>query len=272
MKWVKSAYSFLSSNGFYNSLVFLFVASVLFSNLEFLNKNKNLEINLQNFKLEMKSFEALLNEERDFRQFIEERHQAEISGLIEKYSILEESIDPQNFRWAKIKKVRAAVQQTIKDFGYVAPANTSEITQYASSVVDYSEKYDVPIPLILSMTRKESAFNPRAKSHAGAMGIIQVMPSTARDISIELGVRHYSMYKIHDNVRFGVYYIMKMLDIFDGDVNLAVAAYNAGPTYVKKVISGEYSSYPRETKTYVNMILGDEENEGFIKYYEGMGL
>ena len=198
--------------------------------------------------------------------------EGELKKKTEKISIIEESVDPKNFRWAKIKKVRAAVQQTIKDHKYKQHLSTQDLTTYASAVVDWSEQYDVSIPLILAMTRQESAFNALAVSHAGAQGIIQVMPSTAKEIAYELGVRNYNMLHVRDNIRFGTYYIMKMLNEFEGDVSLAVRAYNAGPTYVRKVIGGEYEDYPKETRHYVTAIMGTEQVDGFIKYYQKMGL
>jgi len=104
---------------------------------------------------------------------------------------------------------------------------------------------------------------------------MQVMPSTAREIASDLGYRHYSLYKIRDNVMFGVYYIMKMLDEFEkykDKVSLAVKAYNCGPTYTKKVIAGEYKDYPSETREYELKILGSEVEDGFIHYYQNLGL
>lgn len=203
---------------------------------------------------------------------LEELQSTSTQKLTEKLEIVEESIDPKDARWAKVKQVRKAVKKTMDEFGYSKSMTTHDITRYSGAVVDWSEQYDVSIPLVLAMTRRESAFNPKAKSHAGAIGLIQIMPATAREIAGDLGVRHFSMYKINDNVRFGVYYIMKMMDEFEGNVNLAVRAYNCGPTYTRKVVSGEYKDFPSETKEYVRKILGDEETVGFVKYYEDMGL
>ncbi len=197
-------------------------------------------------------------------------------------SIVEESLDPANTRWAKIKQVREAVRKTLEDFRYRKRMSTTQITTYASAVVDASERFDVPISLVLAMTCRESAFDPKAKSFAGARGLIQIIPSTAREIAGDLGIRHYSMFKIRDNVKFGVYYIMKMLDEFDGDRALAVRAYNCGPTCVHKVLAGEWRDYPEETREYAQKILGEEEchspalscapSDALIHYYEKMGL
>jgi soluble lytic murein transglycosylase-like protein len=190
----------------------------------------------------------------------------------EQIKIIENSLDPTNTRWAKIKQIRLSVKSVIEEKRYRLCFNTVELTAYASAVFDFSEQYDVPIALILAMTERESAFCPKAKSTVGAVGLIQIMPNTAKEISFDLGIRHYDLYKIRDNVHFGVYYIMKMLDEFSGDVTLAVRAYNCGPTYVHKVEGMQYSGYPAETQEYVKRILGDESFEGYVRYYEKAGL
>lgn len=203
-----------------------------------------------------------------------------LSKIEEKISLIESSIDPKNFRWAKILRVRKAVQETIVDFGYPVSMNTSHLTGYAASVVDWSERYDVPISLILAITRRESAFNPKATSGAKAQGLMQIIPSTAEDIALQVGQNHYSMYKIEDNVRFGVYYLMSLLDRYDRNLERTLQAYNCGPTCLSRVESGEYLNFPEETVNYVRAILSDCYKmgsdkcavKGFMKYYQEKGL
>jgi hypothetical protein len=199
----------------------------------------------------------------------------------EKIGINTASISPKNFRWVKIKKVRDAVNKTIEEFKYNRFMNTKELTEYATSVVDYSEKYDVPISLILAMTRKESAFNPKAVSSAKAKGIMQIIPNTAEQIASEIGKRHFNMFKISDNVRFAAYYIMTLMDRYNRNFETVLQAYNCGPTCVNRVKSRQYKKFPEETEIYVRMILtscvresidGLCEHKGFKKYYEDMGL
>jgi soluble lytic murein transglycosylase len=198
----------------------------------------------------------------------------------EKLSVIEESIDPQKTRWVKIKKVRKTVQETIDRHGYKNVPNVIGLTTYAASVVDYSERYDVPIALILAVTKRESAFNPRAVSHANAKGLMQIIPTTAQEIAGDVGVRHYSLFKIRDNVQFGTWYLRKMMDYFDGDVSLAVRAYNCGPTCVNRILAGEwskfkcvwsdnsmtYEDYPCETTKYEEMVMR------WMKEYEIQGF
>jgi hypothetical protein len=191
--------------------------------------------------------------------------------------ILRASIDPSNFRWEKIKRVRKAVQDTIADFGYAVHMNTQQITDYATAVVDFGEAYDVPMSLILAVTRKESGFNYRAVSSAHAEGLMQMIPATAETVSADVRQSHYSMFKIKDSVRFGSYYLMTLLDRYERNTERALQAYNCGPTCVSRVLSGQYENFPTETQNYTRMILSDCADEeckikGFLKYYQDKGL
>lgn len=173
----------------------------------------------------------------------------------EQISILDESISPNDKRWAKIKKVRQAVINKIKENGYVKIPDINGLTTYASSVVEYSEQYDVPVPLILAVTQQESAFNPLALSPAGAQGLMQLMPDTARECASDINKNFFSIFKIRDNVQLGTWYLYRMLNLFEGNTELAVRAYNAGPVYVKRVLSGELNNFPRETIEYHKKVM-----------------
>lgn len=199
--------------------------------------------------------------------------QDELKRANHRIHILEESLDPEASRWARTKLVRDAVRKTAEENKYIYPfKRTEDLTKYAGAVVRWADEYDVPVALVVAVTRKESAFRLGLESHAGALGPMQVMPTTGSDIAAELGIRHYNLHKIEDSVRFGTFYLSKMLDEFGRDVELAVRAYNCGPRYVHGILSGQFQRYPSETDDYAKWIVGDEENEGFIKYYEKMGL
>jgi len=179
----------------------------------------------------------------------------------EKISILDESVHAKDKRWATIKKVRDAIEKTTENQPPIL-----ELTQIASSVVDYADMYDVSINLILAVIKRESNYNSRAISHAKANGLMQIMPETGKEIAADIGKRRYSSFNIRDNIRFGTYYLRSMLDRFDGDIGLAVRAYNCGPTYTERVIAGEYQTYPQETIDYLDAVLK------WKKEYENLGL
>ena len=107
-------------------------------------------------------------------------------------------------------------------------------------------RYGLDPELVAAVIWMESGGNPTAVSRKGAKGLMQLMPETAQ----ELGVKHVLDPK--QNVEGGVRYLRTMLDSHGGDLSLALAAYNAGPTVVKK-----YAGVPpyRETQDYIQNIL-----------------
>lgn len=105
-------------------------------------------------------------------------------------------------------------------------------------------EHDVDANLVRAVIKVESAYKPRARSHKGAMGLMQLMPATAR----EYGVRN--AYDPAENINAGVRHLRSLLDRFD--LRLAVAAYNAGAGAVERF--GGIPPY-RETREYVRKVL-----------------
>ncbi len=102
--------------------------------------------------------------------------------------------------------------------------------------------YGVPKDLLKAIAKAESDFNPNATSGAGAQGIMQLMPATARSLGVT------DSYDPYQNIMGGAKYISQMLDSFGGNITMALAAYNAGPNNVIK-----YGGVPpfKETQNYV---------------------
>ena len=113
-------------------------------------------------------------------------------------------------------------------------------------ITEHALARDLDPKLVEALIRVESAFNTRAVSNKGAMGLMQLMPGTA----LELGVE--DAFDVEENLRGGTAYLRQMLDRFRGDVTLALAGYNAGPGAVEK-----YQGIPpyRETTDYVRRVL-----------------
>lgn len=129
-------------------------------------------------------------------------------------------------------------------------ANTqvSSKSQILNVVSQISKKYDVDEKLVQALIKQESGFNPKAKSKSGAIGLMQLMPATAKNLGVK------DPYNTVQNVEGGVKYLKSMLNKYNGNVILALAAYNAGPGAVDK-----YSGVPpyKETQNYVKNILSN---------------
>lgn len=107
---------------------------------------------------------------------------------------------------------------------------------YSALYRSESDRYRVPVSLLKSLTRQESAFNLNAVSSSNAMGLMQMIPPTAEEISKKLGLNieiPYDMFRPQVNIPMGTYYVAKMLEQFQGNIPFALAAYNAGPYRLK---------------------------------------
>ena len=127
-----------------------------------------------------------------------------------------------------------------------APVKTSGDENVDSLIAQAAEKYGIPVNLLHAIAQTESGYNQGAKSEAGAIGMMQLMPETAAGLGVDPN-------DLAGNIEGGAKYLREMLDTFDGDVEKAVAAYNAGPNAVK-----EHGGIPpfEETQDYVNKVMG----------------
>lgn len=149
----------------------------------------------------------------------------------------------------KMKESETSYSSSTASSGHVKGGNiSSKAADYDPIVKEASQKYGVDEKFIKAIIQQESGFNPNATSAVGAMGMMQLMPGTAKD----LGVRN--AYDARDNIMGGVKYIKQQLDRFGGDKRKALAAYNAGPGAVMKF--GGIPPY-RETQNYVKSIMGN---------------
>ncbi len=128
----------------------------------------------------------------------------------------------------------------------LSPPEAPQPPPYHGYILRASEEYEVEPALIRAVIMVESSYNPRAVSNRGAKGLMQLMPITAKWLGVE------DAFNPELNIDGGVRYLKQLLDRFDGNVELALAAYNAGSRYVLK-----YNGVPpfRATRIYIKKVL-----------------
>lgn len=143
---------------------------------------------------------------------------------------------------SEVVRTDAAETQVVR-VRHESPVRAYDYSQYVSRV---ASKYDLEPGLIRAVIRTESNGDRSAVSKKGAMGLMQLMPSTADDMNVA------HPFDPEENIEGGTRYLKYLLERFDGDLTLALAAYNAGPSAVEK-----YGGVPpiRETRQYVKRVL-----------------
>jgi soluble lytic murein transglycosylase-like protein len=143
-----------------------------------------------------------------------------------------------------LRSIRKIVTRSFGDTVFNSNARLDAgVPPYLQAMIsDAARTHGVDPRLVAAVARRESAFNPNATSRVGAAGIMQLMPATAKYLGVS------DLYDARQNVYAGARYLRTLLDTFDGDLDLTLAAYNAGPGAVQK-----YKGVPpfNETRAYV---------------------
>jgi soluble lytic murein transglycosylase-like protein len=175
----------------------------------------------------------------DDLQALEQNFSDLIAGLTKQFAALEKT-----FMQAMRNVVKDARTAATPATG--APTGSPRPTKFAGAIAQAARRHELDPALLTAVVGQESGFRQRAISSAGAMGLMQLMPETAR----ELGVR--DPFDPAQNLDGGAKYLRGLIDRYHGRLDLALAAYNAGPGAVDR-----YGGVPpyRETQSYVSNIL-----------------
>jgi soluble lytic murein transglycosylase-like protein len=144
---------------------------------------------------------------------------------------------------AQAKSYAVPTAQTVRATRWAAPERSRA---YDEIISEHARLNSVRADLVRAVMQVESAFNPAARSPKGALGLMQLMPATIRQYNVR------NPFDPADNVRAGVAYLRDLLDRYENNEELALAAYNAGPGAVDKY--GETVPPYRETRNYVAQI------------------
>jgi len=139
-----------------------------------------------------------------------------------------------------------------------SPNKTYAIQKF---LVDEANRQQIDPALALAIAKVESDFNPRALSHAGAKGIMQIMPATAEGV---YGVSRNQLFDAKTNITLGISFIKKLLTRYDQRADIALSHYNGGSAVRDK--SGRLSVIPA-TRKYVNKVLSAQEHFKYKAYH-----
>lgn len=148
--------------------------------------------------------------------------------------------------------IREPEDYASKGANYVSYSHIRDTTRYDRLIREYSKKYQVDFALVKAVIRAESGFNPYAVSRKGARGLMQLMPETAQRMNVS------NIHSPRDNIEGGVRYLKYLLYLFNNDLHLSLAAYNAGENLVSQL--GSIPPY-RETVDYVQRVMN------YYQYY-----
>jgi hypothetical protein len=159
------------------------------------------------------------------------------------FTNLPQSADCQVFRH---KPPRVGPVHNSTRAGKKSPSIPSSAAPFTALINHFASRFDLDPHLVAAIIQAESNFDPKAVSARGAQGLMQLMPDTARDLMVQ------DPFDPAQNIEGGTRYLRSLLDTFEGDLTLSIAAYNAGPTVVGEI--RKVPPYP-ETRTYVQRVL-----------------
>jgi soluble lytic murein transglycosylase len=132
--------------------------------------------------------------------------------------------------------------------------------EYEDLIIKYSRQYAVEPSLTAAVIYTESHFDPNAGSHAGAEGLMQIMPATGEAIASRLGEPFGDLFDPETSIRYGTSYLRSLIDAYNLDIDAALAAYNGGSGAADRyVITRSDADIPAETANYIKKVNAAQE-------------
>ncbi|WP_338532646.1 lytic transglycosylase domain-containing protein [Paenibacillus peoriae] len=195
-----------------------------------------------------------------FSGLLEQVGQLETDGAVTRENSSDVSRDENGLLWLQLGPSRGTASSL-----YPAPSSTATDgpttpTAYDDLINEASQKYGIPVALIKAVIDTESSFNPSVTSSAGAKGLMQLMDATAQGLGVS------DPYDPVQNIDAGVRYLSYQIKRFNGQENMALAAYNAGPGRVQRLgvnsdeqLMAVLDKLPLETQRYITKIQNARE-------------
>lgn len=204
---------------------------------------------LEKVNAEIEKYNKQTNDYPKWSQKYRDAINKEIKALERKKKLMQDQIKllKQQIKSGYIPQTGLVTSSTGSSSGSYSSGG-SYSGKYSSYINAAASKYGVDPALIAAIIKQESNFNAKARSGAGAMGLMQLMPGTAKSLGVK------NAYDPYQNIMGGTKYIAQMLNKFGGNIEKALAAYNAGPGNVIK-----YGGTPpfKETQNYVKKVLSN---------------
>lgn len=156
---------------------------------------------------------------------------AELNRIIEGLELRNEKL---GHRLERVK-TRAGVRDYFDTRG--VDLGPRELKAVSEAILEVSDAYQISPRMIIALIETESSFDKNAVSEKGAVGLMQLLPSTAADVARDLHVEWDGAHQLHDpelNIEMGAFYLNQLIERFD-DMDLALAAYNMGPGRVEEI-------------------------------------
>lgn len=169
-------------------------------------------------------------------------HQNELMGTNREPA---ESSQSETFAATKLKRLVHSIVR--KQLPKKYRVKTSEIT---TAIINEANKYQMDPLFILAIIKNESNFNPKAIGLVGEIGLMQIRPFVAKELSRELGIKKYNLANPVDNIKLGTYFFSKLRDKYNRDSHMYLSAYNVGPAKLRKLLREN-----KKPKLYVNKVM-----------------